>query len=167
MIILGGASSVLSDYTMARQLAGMFHIIAVNDMIAEFHDRIQCAASLHVDKLRGWLNQRAYRKLNAPTQVWSTQRNEVVTHVTEDWYGSSGLFAIRVAVELGYQKIILCGVPMQTDANHILRKIPWRDCDRFQSVWKYRQRQMGDRVRSMSGYTRDLLGAPTREWLCS
>lgn len=166
VIILGGAANVLEDYHLAQQFGPHIQIIAVNDMIAEFRGRIQCAASLHADKLCGWISQRTYRKLNKPDMIWSTG-GVTATHTTKDWGGSSGLFAVKVAIEMGYEKIILCGVPMHVDGNHILRKIPWHACNQFQWVWNYRQHEINNRVRSMSGYTRELLGAPTKEWLCS
>ena len=76
--------------------------------------------------------------------------------------GSSSFLGTQAAVELGYKKIILCGCPMigppQTG-----KKEPY---DRFQSGWiKYAKPMFGDKVKSMSGWTRDFLGYPTPEWL--
>ncbi len=162
--IIGGGSDVLADYAAARKLSHQHDVLAVNDMIAEFPFRIKHAASVHPNRLPGWLNQRGYRKYNTPTSVWSNIRGNGVSNiVSDDWRGSSGLYAVRVALEMGYSKIILCGVPMQAEAGHYLRKKPWLQCEWFVDRWpRYCPR---DNVRSMSGYTRELLGAPSREWL--
>jgi hypothetical protein len=47
------------------------------------------------------------------------------------------------------------------------------DCDRrwdearaYHRVWEQRRAMMMGRVRSMSGWTAELLGKPEREWLC-
>jgi len=89
--------------------------------------------------------------------------------------GSSGMLAVQVALALGCTKVMLCGMPMtptphfeqsaEFDAAHTV----WSEADGHWRSW-LRVHQHGwfeDRVRSTSGRTRDLFGAPTREWLLS
>ncbi len=69
--------------------------------------------------------------------------------------GSSAMLGLKVGLRLGYQKIILAGVPLNEDRYA-----------HFQVGWRW----IADLlkccpVRSMSGYTRELLGAYTEEWL--
>jgi hypothetical protein len=69
--------------------------------------------------------------------------------------GSSALLGVKIALRLGYRKIILAGVPL--NEGHYAH---------FQIGWTW----IADLlkccpVRSMSGFTRELLGAPTEEWL--
>jgi len=83
--------------------------------------------------------------------------------------GSSGLFAVLGALELGYDQLILCGVTMDGKKKHdptagqlIDATCPY---DSYRPGWYKVQAQIKDKVRSMSGWTAELLGKPTREWL--
>jgi hypothetical protein len=78
----------------------------------------------------------------------------------------SGLFAVKICLALGYDRIILCGIPMDnsrkfyeaygTENGHA--------ADNIQDIWKKEIPSFKDCVRSMSGNTRAMLGEPTREW---
>lgn len=77
--------------------------------------------------------------------------------------GSSAFLAAQASVGLGYQKIILCGCPM-TGKNLINPKSNGYDV--FQKGWqKYAPEMFGDKIKSMSGWTKQFLGEPTEEWL--
>lgn len=77
--------------------------------------------------------------------------------------GSSSFLGTQVLVGLGYSKIILCGCPMQgSNCNPGKRE----RYDNFQKGWtKYAKNMFQGKARSMSGFTADLLGYPTREWI--
>ena len=79
----------------------------------------------------------------------------------------SGIFAAIVCKELGYKKIILCGIPADDtprffDPPHKkyhgaqASKENWK---RFKHLFK------NDCLKSMSGFTKELFGEPTKEWL--
>jgi hypothetical protein len=68
--------------------------------------------------------------------------------------GSSALFGTRAAIHLGYDKIILCGCPLRDE--YVQYQEGWVEYGKHSSL---------DKVRSMSGWTADFLGMPTREWL--
>jgi len=78
----------------------------------------------------------------------------------------SSLFAVKVCLALGYNKIILCGAPLDNS-----RKFyePYgaehgHAADNVQDIWKKEIPGFADRVRSMSGNTMKMLGEPTRKW---
>jgi hypothetical protein len=73
--------------------------------------------------------------------------------------GSSALLGTLAALKLGYARIILCGCPM-TGENDKGNKY-----ESFRVGWTNKQKFLNDRVRSMGGWTQELLGAPTDEWL--
>lgn len=88
-----------------------------------------------------------------------------------DLAGSSGLFGVRCALE-SHKKIILCGVPMDESPYSMTPNIPGLSMGNFQSHvnayrrgWVKSHALLKDQVRSMSGWTREMLGAPTEEWL--
>jgi hypothetical protein len=73
--------------------------------------------------------------------------------------GSSALLGALAGLRMGYGRIILCGCPM-TGVN-----VAGGKYDSFQEGWKALEKELAGRVRSMSGWTREFLGAPTEEWL--
>lgn len=88
-------------------------------------------------------------------------------------HGTSGLSAALVGVGLGYQRIVLCGMPLNA-VNHN-GEPPWRRCNFEREVadnvasginqhWK-RARDLAfkGKVRSMSGRTKEWLGEPDWE----
>lgn len=73
--------------------------------------------------------------------------------------GSSALLGTQAALKLGYDRVILCGCPL-TGKND-----KGGAYETFREGWKQKQALLAGRVRSMSGWTRELLGSPTEEWL--
>jgi len=75
--------------------------------------------------------------------------------------GSSALLGVIAGIREGYKKIVLCGCPMEgANPGH-----PGADYSMFQGKWTESVSLLCNYVRSMSGFTMKLLGAPTEEWL--
>ena len=82
--------------------------------------------------------------------------------------GSSGLLACMIGLALGYDKIILAGVPLddsghffdipdvRTSFNALNIQLEWKDAD---------QKYLKGRVKSLSGYSAKWLGEVPQEWL--
>lgn len=85
----------------------------------------------------------------------------------------SGGFAVKVALGDGFERAICCGMPMQARGGHYRRKgNEWRDTRggvsdpaSFHRGWNVYKGHFAGRVRSMSGWTAELLGEPTKKWL--
>jgi hypothetical protein len=75
------------------------------------------------------------------------------------------LFLVKIALEAGFTHIILCGVPMDVDANHITRHKPWHGAPGFARGWHRHMAALKPFVRSMSGWTQQQFGAPDMLWL--
>lgn len=86
-------------------------------------------------------------------------------------HGTSGLGAVLVAIGLGYEQIVLCGLPLDDGPHN--GEPPWRRThigssetapagnSGINAHWKRaRDLAFDGKVRSMSGRTRDWLGAP-------
>lgn len=76
--------------------------------------------------------------------------------------GTSALFAVKVMLALGYDEVILCGVPLDKtgrfyaapwDVGIDLNVVNMKEWEEFVPIFD-------GRVRSMSGRTRELLGEP-------
>jgi hypothetical protein len=79
--------------------------------------------------------------------------------------GSSGLFAIKRSFELGFDKVVLCGMPIDREAGKLDRGPVWQGSMNFRKGFEEALPHLRDRVRSMGGWTKGLLGAPSAEWL--
>jgi len=73
--------------------------------------------------------------------------------------GSSSLLGVLAALRMGYRRIILCGCPL------IGKNAAGGTYETFRKGWEARANEFTGRVRSMSGWTAEFLGAPTEEWL--
>ena len=75
--------------------------------------------------------------------------------------GSSAHLGALAALALGYKKIVLCGCPLHgPNPGH-----PGADYKMFQDRWIQTKEVLLPYVRSMSGFTKGLLGAPEKDWL--
>jgi len=79
--------------------------------------------------------------------------------------GSSGLFAAKIALDDGHDRVVLAGVPMLREAKHFARAEVWLQRDNFIDGWQQAMPHIRGKVRSLSGWTKEKLGMPTPEWL--
>lgn len=88
---------------------------------------------------------------------------------------SSGIYGAKVALEDGFDRVVLAGIPMSSDAGHFkpesktvsgqVRGKVWNGCAAFEVGFKVAIPHLIGKVKSMSGRTKEILGAPTKEWL--
>ncbi len=172
-VIVGGAERWRRDMEEAiKLLAGCkFRYFYVNDQIKSFpEDGVAC--TLHPDKLNehdAWLAIRRKAGLPEPEQIWTCRKHSAATHDTDnvDWGGSSGLFAVQVALRNGYRKIILCGVPLTAEERHFERHEMWQSAISFRAGWTRHKNEISPYVRSMSGWTLEQFGEPCENWIIS
>ena len=177
-LVIGGSDAVLTEFDAAAQIchrAGVQYVtFVVNDLIATF-PQVDHAVTLHPAKIDAmWLLQRRKERLPFPERVWAHRFDKMmapsVTDACQQWTtgsngGSSGLLAVKIALQLGYGRVVLCGVPMTMKAGHINRKQPWVAVRSFVIAWEARHVELKPHVRSMSGFTMELFGTPTMEFL--
>lgn len=71
--------------------------------------------------------------------------------------GSSALTGALAAIRLGYERIILCGCPLTGNAPE------GNPYEAFRPGWEAKKDELIGKVKSMSGWTRELLGGP-EDW---
>lgn len=174
--VLGGAKTLREDWDNALKLTNAHTYIATNETGRDFNGPLPHWVTLHTEKITKWYEERIMQTGDVPVgQFWTSNiktlpNNNLLNpymfkHVTS-WDGSSGLLAVTVALALGYRKVILCGVPLDKKAGHYFSPdVPWMDGPRYRHAWITHQDEMYGFVKSMSGWTKALLGAPTKEWL--
>jgi len=173
-IVVGGSAACMEEFEAARTLVvgnnKTYELFCVNDQIARFPEHIDNAVTLHPIKLSAWFADRLRAALPGIDRVWAHHPAEGVTNSTPEWNGSVGLLAVACARVRGYTHIILAGVPMEVMHGHFIRQRRWNDAHGFRRGWERvlapkNPKTIVPYVRSMSGWTRERLGAPTAEWL--
>jgi len=176
-VVLGGADCVWDDVraweaAYGKEWDGL--TIAVNDIGSWWPRHIDHWVSLHPNKFKRWMEQRAENGFAFNGDTWGRagRYNEPVTwaHELHPWPGgSSGLLAVQVAQVLEVTRVILCGVPM-TPSGHFSESKEnfgpiWYAAAGYWTAWVNHHEHLRNWVRSMSGKTKELLGVPTLEWL--
>jgi len=171
--VLGGALCVWDDLAAARALCEPHVIVAVNDIGTVFADQIDYWVSYHLDQLAKWSDIRKMKGLPPARELWSglaSSRNGpkfLKRHPNRG--GSSGMLATCIALDNAEAThVILCGVPIDPEMRHFSDKYkgkPWKDGKNYQRHWEEKHAYFRNRVKSMSGWTAQLLGEPTLDWL--
>lgn len=170
-LVLGGARCVWEDVEAALSLGQFDGVVACNDIGAEWRGELAAWATLHPQNLPRWIKARSGSGAPTPAEIVTHKQDKHTTRVVDyRWKGgttsgSSGLYATKVALEM-FSRAVLCGVPM-SDEPHFFDNKPWRAAHGFRPSWRVALPAIADRVRSMSGWTAQLLGKPTEEWLAS
>jgi len=169
LLIVGGARCVWDDID---QLPGRLEkwtgdIMAVNDVGQHIHQFIRHWATLHPEYMPGWHAYRYGHNYGARGHVY-THSTKIAAAIQFVWDlplagGSSGLFAAKIALLMGYEEIVLAGMPM--DGSGHFFDPPWLDHSGLGRAdlieWEQaREVVFGGRVRSLSGKTREILGGP-------
>jgi len=167
-LAVGGAENVLDEYERMRELcraAGKsWTTLVCNDTIPIFPDHIDHAVTLHPDKMYLWISNRKKAGFDDVGATWCHRPYRNFTNDTRDWGGSSGLLCVKIARTLKL-RVIMCGIPMTVEGNHVLRKKHWQAAHGFRRGWSRHAPELKPFVRSPSGWTNELFGAPTEEWL--
>ena len=160
MIILGTAPCLEEDLAM---LFTFFVPIAECDFTAvgldcahRYLGRIEHAVSYHAKDFKEF---RERRKKAGGNLDYITHSHNANGNPDRIWpyfspSGSSAMLGVEVAIGLAYEKVICAGVLLED-----------KEYRRFQEGWKVRYEKIKDKVRALSGFPRELLGPPSKEWL--
>ena len=181
LVIIGASRNVWQDYWDAptKQADKM----AVGNVSLFCPDKLDYIASMHRECLSAMKELRQHtvrfkwhRNENPETHgygIWPKTFNGVQIPgkgiVDRAWTptdlgmtpngGSSGLFAALVGLKLGYDEIILCGCPAD-NGNFYDPEWVSDNFTKKRKVWLGAKEFFDGRVKSMSGYTRSILGGP-------
>lgn len=177
-LVLGGAGNVWDDVEAALKLGTYAGAVACNDIGAAWPGKLDAIVSLHAEKLGMWAERRRRAGYVLPERILTHHQARsgrippAVTGTTEFKFpgqietGSSGLFALKVALDdCGFDRAVLCGVPMQMMPGHFFDASPWDGANAHKLGWNQALPIIKNRARSMSGWTAELLGSPDKEWL--
>lgn len=171
-LCLGGAPSVWSEFESAKALIGdrAHVVVAANHAGVEFPGHLDAWASLHPERMDGWREQRRAKGLNDDFRALVYPRRHLPRWMEPwpyRWKGSSGLFMAQAALEaLGCRGAILCGVPMDAEAGHITGAATWPFTEKYRPAFLEAKAE-GAPIRSMGGWTAEVLGRPDADWIKS
>jgi len=162
LIILGSAPCLMDDLDAMPWIC-LYDYMAIGlDAVDRYPAGLKYVATFHPAEITDIRKRREVYGGNTDYKVIShePQNTDIVI---EDWWkpsGSSALLGVQAAIRLGYDRIILCGCPLQGKDRH-----GGDYHTMFSKGWNDRIKEIKDHVRSMSGWTRELLGVPTEEWI--
>lgn len=170
-LVLGGSSAVWKELESAKRLLnGKPHlVVAANLAGVHYRGRLDGLATYHSDLIGSWVGERVASGLNTDFRRFTpTPANIPTERVPEDWDGSSGLFATRCALfHMGASGAILCGVPLEREAGHFINPGQWASVTTYRQEWQAVAPLIGDRVRSMGGWTATNFGHPDAAWIAA
>lgn len=176
-LVIGSAACVWDDLDrlgVRGDLNNGWHTVCVNDVIQHYPGVVNHGFSYQYRWLKHWVGGRretiCSHKVSEKWGGVGLTHSRVGAQVNWPWpgNGTSSLGAVYTAIALGYDPIVLCGVPLD-DGPHYFEP-PWATCNFTNEVgnrvdgkmvhWQTSLSIFKGRVKSQSGRTRDLLGAP-------
>lgn len=164
-LVLGGAECVFRDIEAATALFEPAGVVGVNILGIHWPGRFEAWVSLHGDRLPLWAERRRRRAL-PPHHRLIGPEDAPHRFPGQENTGSSSLFAVKVALDvLGFDRVVVCGAPLVPEAAHFDDPAPWKAARLYREGWREALPHIADRVRSCSGWTAELLGTPTPDWI--
>lgn len=173
-LALGSATSYWADTAAALELGEFDLVVAANEAGVLWSGQLDSWVSLHPNEMPGRIARREANGWPPAKEIvshFTKQKKEAITLQVEYFLpkqrksGSSGLFAVKRALDLGATHVVCCGIPISGELGRVDGKDVWPSARLFRQGWEEALPVIRDRVRSMSGWTRQLLGAPTADWL--
>ncbi|MCK9326766.1 MAG: hypothetical protein M0P69_14840 [Bacteroidales bacterium] len=167
LVIYGGGRDMWQERAAVEMLGIGYDTMAVN-VAGMFIPDLTHLYSLHYKNISYISNWR---------KVEYGSRAKHICHSTKEINGvdyvwrlpsqasTSGLMAIILGHLLGYDKFILCGVPMDGTGYFYKPSVNSTFSDRCREMEIQNLKNKGLDVRSMSGRTADIFGKPTLEWI--
>jgi hypothetical protein len=175
LLIISSGWCVWDDVEKAKKLLGDHDTMAVNHMIMDWPDHLTYGASWHFDLLKHYVRVRTFRNIRNRPIIYGPRAEEEVDEVLrfdgQDVL-TSGMYAAYIGKHLGYDKIILCGMPFDDKGHYYdkattdFNRIPchMKSWERLQKKTKKIQ---DDSIRAVSGNLIKCFGELTEEWLTS
>lgn len=169
-LVLGGAADTFEEAKAAQAMASFDIVVATNDAGVDYPGQVDHWATFHPEKMPDWITRRLVEGRPHVAELWTAAHKAVPAGLTfrrvDSRGGSSGLLAVFVALDLGADKIVCCGCPMEARGEHYHTPGRWAEATKYRHAWERESIQARfERVRSMSGFTRRLLGVPDGAWL--
>ena len=167
LIVLGGARCVWDDYLALQERGFGGNLMVVNDIGMYVQKPFQHWVSLHAEFLTMWKKLKAD---HGETVDCLSHSNKLHLPGIINWSmgnigAYSGLFAAQVGICLGYEQIMLCGVPQDNSGRFFdppwVKGLTHGSDDTSKKAFRsavISTPELKRCVRSMSGWTAELFG---------
>lgn len=176
-LICGSAPTLLEEFDACRTRMPEASVIAINESARVIH--ADFLMTQHPEKAERF--RKLSRKPGIIVHTGKPRERALQPGIHVYWPGcvtlaTSGGSAIKIAIKMGFSRIVLCGMPMNGGDGYFSSSSLERDEPRFgledpesDYIRGYRKALIDfieeqpdalDKVRSMSGFTRQLFGAP-------
>jgi len=164
LVITGSHPDVVADMLAVPCREIECDLMAIGlDAVDKYIWPILYVATYHPEDIAEIRKHRESAGGNIDYKIIGHEARPEIDIVIKDWWkpsGSSTLLGVQAAIQvLGYDRIILCGCPLTG------KSAKGNGYESFRNGWEPRRGMLTDRVRSMSGWTAELLGKPTEEWI--
>lgn len=161
LLIIGSGRCIWDDLAKVDYSID-WEVMCVNDIIMHYPGDIHHAYSNDNKTLPKWVAARRPRYAIEYRTPIMHSCNKLEQGFTWPFpgHGTSGLGAIYVGLALGYTDIVLCGIPMDGSGHYFDPKTRSTNYNSGLRYWRAAIPVFNGAVHSMSGNTRDLLGAP-------
>lgn len=190
-LVIGCAANVFDDLKAAKAIAIYDAIYCVKQMGVHYPEAFNVWVTLHPEAMDDYEAQRhscglpnGYEIVAPPKHELSADhknKGNIARRVSYLWPNAgsnassgSGLYGAKVALADGFDKIVMAGIPMTPEGGHFLpnsknvagarRGTVWTGQSSFVCGMNDTLPRLMSKVKSMSGYTRQVLGEPTSEW---
>ena len=173
-LIVGCAPCWEDDLNRFKTICSEFDVFAIG-LDCPYKEEIKYFVTYHIEDIEAYKRKRTgdykiishtndfikYSRERRKKPEWANTNVDIV-YPHQAPSGSSSLLGTKAALfKLGYNKVVLIGCPMDTGSIENKAK----SYSVFQKGWLYFKSDLIGKVKSMSGWTRELLGEPTKEWI--
>jgi hypothetical protein len=174
-LVLGSALNWMQDVEAALDISEFDGVVAAKRAGVYWPGKLDAWVSLHPERIEKDKKDRAALGFPSASRIFVHDANSLqkkhVTDIVEYKFplqrvsGSSGLFAVKVAQLLGFERLVLCGIPLDKSFGKLDAGSKWVAADAFRQGFEQALPTIAQFTRSMSGYTERRLGRPTPQWL--
>jgi len=144
LLIIGNAPCLYADLSLYKHKG---KVMAINEAGVNYLDRIDFWVTAHPIEFPEWQKNRELQNGNSDYETHTCgDYGECDKYWEYSAKGGSGLFAILVAIEMGFDKIVLAGMSLE---GHY---------ERYRKDFEYFDLQ--GKVKGLSGYLKERYGFP-------
>ena len=173
-LIVGCAPCWEDDLNRFKMICSEFDVFAIG-LDCPYKEEIKYFVTYHIEDIEAYKRKRTgdykiishtndfikYSRERRKKPEWANTNVDIV-YPHQAPSGSSSLLGTKAALfKLGYNKVVLIGCPMDTGSIENKAK----SYSVFRKGWLYFKSDLVGKVKSMSGWTKELLGEPTKGWV--
>jgi len=173
-LIVGCAPCWEDDLNRFKTICSEFDVFAIG-LDCPYKEEIKYFVTYHIEDIEAYKRKKTgdykiishtndfikYSRERRKKPEWANTNVDIV-YPHQAPSGSSSLLGTKAALfKLGYNKVVLIGCPMDTGSIENKAK----SYSVFRKGWLYFKSDLVGKVKSMSGWTKELLGEPTKGWV--